>query len=104
MNGIAPAKAGALRAYLSALGFQVNSGQAVFRQYFNEVGWRYYFTVSSVLRGRNGISRGRVGDEILIAFRANGDVGHRQPFAKLDQPSLGQKILLRRALKWTDWL
>jgi len=25
-------------AYLSALGFQVNSGEAVFRQYFNEVG------------------------------------------------------------------
>jgi len=46
MNGIAPAKAGALRACLSALGFQVNSGEAVFRQYFNEVGWRYYFTVS----------------------------------------------------------
>jgi hypothetical protein len=46
MNGIAPAKAGALRAYLSALGFQVNSGGAVFRQHFNEVSWRYYFTVA----------------------------------------------------------
>jgi hypothetical protein len=46
MNGIALAKAGALRACLSALGFQVNSGEAVFRQYFNEVDLRYYFTVS----------------------------------------------------------
>jgi hypothetical protein len=45
MNGIAPAKAGALGAYLSALGSRVNSGEAVFRQYFKEVHRRYYFTV-----------------------------------------------------------
>jgi hypothetical protein len=37
MNGIAPAKAGALRAYLSALGSWVNSGEAVFQHYFNGV-------------------------------------------------------------------
>src|SRR5262249_38217814 len=47
---------------------------------------------------RNRIGRGRVGDEILLTFRANGDVGHRQPFAELDKPGLGQKILLRRTL------
>jgi hypothetical protein len=38
-------KGGALRAYLSALGSWVNSGEAVFRHYFNGVDMRYYFTV-----------------------------------------------------------
>src|ERR1700751_1832654 len=50
MNGIGPAKAGGLRAYLSVLGSRVNSGEAVFRQYFKGVQWRYYFTVHLGLR------------------------------------------------------
>src|SRR5215472_10166253 len=84
MDGMRRRKAGALRAYLSSPSFGVNSTGATFRQYFNRMG------------------RGRVGDEILLTFRANGDVGHRQPFAELDKPSLGQKILLRRTLKKID--
>src|ERR1700722_4113235 len=57
MNGIAPTKAGALRAYLSALGSSVNSGEAAFRHYFNEVHWRYYFTALGV-GGWDRVGRG----------------------------------------------
>src|ERR1700730_11258489 len=59
MNGIAPAKAGALRAYLSALGSWVNSGETVFRHYFNEVDMRYYLTVNEGWRVGSSRSRSR---------------------------------------------
>ena len=51
---------------------------------------------------RDRVGRGGVGDQLVLAIGADGDLGDRKAFAELDQPRLGQKVLLRRALKKID--
>src|SRR5580693_7678638 len=48
---------------------------------------------------RNRIDRGGVRYELILTFRADGDVGDRKSFAQLDQPGFGQKVLLRRTFE-----
>src|SRR6266481_3382084 len=49
--------------------------------------------------GRDRIGRGRVRNEVVLAFRPDVDFPHRQPLAELDQPRLADQRARRRFLE-----
>src|ERR1700730_14199753 len=76
-------------------------------RHFNDLLLRYYCTIYTILRFRrlargNGIGGSHVRDRPVYPEAPYGDLPGRQPFAQLEQPSLGGEIALQRFAQEID--